>query len=715
MERLRVRALVAHRLPLAAIFLGAFYLAVSYAAQARQWAVMTDELQTSKLATSAARSLSPVPHIHGEYYGALSQLYPLLIAPFFGLMSTPHAVTAAHVANALLLASAAGPAYLLAREITGSRQAGYVAAALTAFVPWLVLSTTLLTENAAYPAFVWALWLSHRTLVEPTVGRDAAALGGLVVAYLARTQLFVLAVALPAALLAHELAFAIGGGPRLPALRHGLRRAVAAHPLLAAVYAAAGAGGAVLAAIGSLSRVFGTYGETLSGDLLPPGIWHAAAVHFDYVVVGVGIAPFLLASGWSLTTALRPERRETHAFAVLLLALVPLLTLEAASFDLRFTPGGFVQDRYLCYLAPLFAVGSAAALLEQRRRGVLVALALGLGVGFFWLAGLAPYRNVTRIYWASPAAAFHVSFAGAASALGLSLKGLVQWGSLVVAAGLALLLWRAGRGLRLAVVGGAVAAFGATEAAYVFDRAALEVTTRSPTIGGVRRDWIDARLHSGSVALVPSLRLVPDYWWDAEFWNERVDRVLSVDGGTTLTPFPATRVTIDPKTGVTEGDAPTSVLVVDEEETRFRFAGTKRIARAGPLELVRVARPYRAVWLTRGTTPDGWTLPRRRVQLRLFGGERPGLRQVDLTLSASDASRGRQSVTLRSDGAVQSGGMAPGRSLSFRFKACAPKTGFTSATLLARGSVRLSDGRVVGVHLDRIEARATGRGCASRR
>src|SRR5947209_19394862 len=97
MERLRLRQLAAHPLPLAAIVLGAFYLAVSYAARATQWAVMTDELQTSKLATSAAHSLSPVPRIHGEYYAALGQLYPLLIAPFFGLLATPAAVTASHV------------------------------------------------------------------------------------------------------------------------------------------------------------------------------------------------------------------------------------------------------------------------------------------------------------------------------------------------------------------------------------------------------------------------------------------------------------------------------------------------------------------------------------------------------------------------------------------------------------------------------------------
>src|SRR5947208_16420545 len=167
---------------------------------------MTDELQVVRLAESTAARLSPVPHIHGAYYGALAQLYPLLLAPLFGVLSAPAAETAAHALNALLLPSAAWPAFLLARSVTGSRSAGLAAAALTAFTPWLVLSSTLLTENAAYPAFVWAVFLCHRALHEPGTGRDAAAVGALVLAYLARTQLFVLAVALPIAVVVYERA-----------------------------------------------------------------------------------------------------------------------------------------------------------------------------------------------------------------------------------------------------------------------------------------------------------------------------------------------------------------------------------------------------------------------------------------------------------------------------------------------------------------------------
>ena len=46
-----------------------------------------------------------------------NQLYPLLIAPLFGHGDVPFAITAAHVLNAIVMASAALPAYALARNL----------------------------------------------------------------------------------------------------------------------------------------------------------------------------------------------------------------------------------------------------------------------------------------------------------------------------------------------------------------------------------------------------------------------------------------------------------------------------------------------------------------------------------------------------------------------------------------------------------------------
>jgi hypothetical protein len=642
--RLRLRAPHVSTLPVIGIVLAAGLLAVQYASRASEWAVMTDELQTSKLATSIAETLSPVPQIHGEYYGALNQLYPLLLAPLYGAFSPPAAFDGAHVLNAFLLASSAWPAYLLGRAVTASRAGGVFAAALTAFVPWLALSSTLLTENAAYPAFVWGVLLAYRALVEPSTGRDAAALAGLVLVYLARTQLFVLVLALPVAVVWCEL---------------GLRRAVARHRLLAVAYAGAALGAVVLAATGSLARVLGNYGGTVKGNPLPLAVWRAAAVHLDYAVVGVGVAPLLLAVGWSVAAVVAPARRESRAFAVLFLILVPLVTLEAASFDLRFTPGRFVQDRYVCYLAPLFAVGAAACVVDRERRGRRATLVLAAGVVFSGLAALASYDQPV-VFWASPAAAFQPALGGAVDAL-------VRWGSIVLAAVLAAALWRLPRRLLLAVVGVALTAFGAFEAGYVFDRYAVPATARPLRLEDVRRDWIDAAVPAGaSVALVPSPRLHAEYWWDAEFWNNTVDRTLAPLGEQVFTPFATGTLSFDPVTGRIRGPEPTDLLVLDRGETRFGLVGTKRLAETGPLVLLRVRRPYRAAWLVSSGR-------QRPLRIRAFGVRR----EFVLSLRAARV----ETVTVRSGGSARKRRVRPGEELAI----CVSR----SATIEAQGSLQL--------------------------
>jgi hypothetical protein len=652
------------------IVLAAGLLAVEYASQATQWAVMTDELQTTKLATSIGRTLSPVPHIHGEYYGALNQLYPLLLAPLYGSLGVPAAFDGAHVLNAFLLASSAWPAYLLGRAVTASRGGGYFAAALTAFVPWLVLSSTLLTENAAYPAFVWSVLLCYRALDEPSTGRDAAAIAGLALAYLARTQLFVLALALPLAVLAHE---------------RGLRRAFARHRLLAVAYGIGAAAAIVLAAVGSLTRVLGNYAGTVQGDVFPAGIWHAAAVHLDAAVVGTGVAPFVLAAAWSLTAVRR------DAFAVLLVPLVPLITFEAASFDLRFTPGGFTQDRYVCYLAPLFAVGAAACLLDRRRRGIRAGLVVAAGLAFVGIATQTSFGELVTLWWASPAGAFHRALRDAAGALGLSADELVRWGGLVLAALLAGALWRLPGRLSLSVLGVALAAFGAYQAVYVFDWLAVPGTTRPQTIEGVSRDWIDAAVPAGaSVALAPSEELAREYWWDAEFWNETVDRALAVDGREIFTPFAAAAVAIA-GTGRMHGEEPSRFLVVDDAAPQFGFAGAVRLAAAEPLALIRVARPYRAEWVVTGE-PDGWARPGERVRFRVFGGRH----ELVIALRAPYVPARPRRFVLRSGGIVRRGRVPPGGVVESRLTACG------AATLVTRGGA---------LHLDRITIRPSPGRC----
>ena len=50
-------------------------------------------------------------------------------------------------------------------------------AALTIAVPWMVMSTMMLTEVAAYPAFVWAILALQRSIAKPSPSRDLLAVG----------------------------------------------------------------------------------------------------------------------------------------------------------------------------------------------------------------------------------------------------------------------------------------------------------------------------------------------------------------------------------------------------------------------------------------------------------------------------------------------------------------------------------------------------------
>jgi hypothetical protein len=683
------------------------------------WAVMTDELQTTKLATSIAETGSPVPYIHGKYYAALSQLYPLLIAPFYGLLTAPAAATAAHVLNGFLLASAAWPAYLLARSVTRSRAAATVAALLTAFTPWLVLSTTLLTENAAYPAFVWAVYLCHRAIADPSAKRDIAALGALLLAFLARTQFFVLALALPLSLLGHELtlsAVAAEGDTWWLRLRSRLKRALALHPVLFSFYAAACVAAVGLAAAGSLGTVVGNYTVPFSGDLLPAGVWHSAAVHLDYVVIGGGILPFMLTASWALTTAVRPEGNGAHAFAWLLLMLVPLLTFEVASFDLRFTPNAFVQDRYLFYLTPLFAIATGAAFVRPTRTKGAALVALAVGASFAWLAGLASYGGHPTIFWASPASAFHPAVAVAAEWLQLSDQWFVRTVVVVLSLVAATIVtWprvtRARVALSLAI-SSVIAAFGAFEAVYVFERYAEPALTTTTIFQQDRRDWIDAAVPSGSsVALVPSPLESSVQWWNAEYWNKKVERVLRVDDGPTFTPFPVDDVSVDFEAGELVGAKPNDFLVVTPRETRFHLAEAgAHTADVTPLRLVRVEKRSRLVWSTRGVSADGWTVPREEARLRFYGNGRPVRRALVVVLSAAREAPKPIGFTLEGHRVLRRGSVDPGGARPpVQIALCVPASGYEDVVMTTNGEARVPDGRVLALHFDSIEAPAVGK------
>ena len=114
------------------------------------------------------------------------------------------AYRAALVVNALVMSLAAVPAFLLARLVV-ERRAALLVAAGTVLVPTMALTGSVMTENAAYPLFLTALWLMARAVRSPTLPAQGAALGSLALLVLTRVQGVALAPAFVAAVVTYAM------------------------------------------------------------------------------------------------------------------------------------------------------------------------------------------------------------------------------------------------------------------------------------------------------------------------------------------------------------------------------------------------------------------------------------------------------------------------------------------------------------------------------
>ncbi len=287
--------------------------------QVRDWFDMTDELRYERLAIAIARTDSLVPRIHGVDIKSFSQLYPLLIAPVFRHGYIPGDLRDAHLLNAWIMSSACIPAFLLARRVTRRSGAAYLVAALTVCTPWILYSSFLLTEVAAYPVFLWAILALQRMAAAPSARNDLVAVIAIGLAFFARTAFIVLAVVPPLAILALEL----GRDPArrgVARVRDAGRRAVIGHRVLAGLYAVLVTGAVPLIAAGSFSSiyggVYGSYGEAVDKNLIPPGFARAFAEHLATFSLGLAVFPVVLGVAWMLASLVRPPARsEAHVFA----------------------------------------------------------------------------------------------------------------------------------------------------------------------------------------------------------------------------------------------------------------------------------------------------------------------------------------------------------------------------------------------------------------
>ncbi len=618
-------AVMRFELPLLALWAGLALGLSALTTRVVDWFVMTDELLYERLAISVAQLGSPLPHVHGELIPNVNQLYPLLLAPFFRHGLVPDSLHDAHALNAWVMSSACVPAFLLARRVTGRRAVAYAVALLTVCVPWIVLSSFLLTEVAGYPAFLWAVLALQLATSAPSRRNDVLALLGVALAIFARTQFMVLLAVVPLALLAYELGLAHGR------IREAARQTLRKHTVLAAAYVVLAAAAVVLAAVGHLSRVVGTYRGALEGNLLPGGIGRSFVEHVATLALGLGILPFVVGVAWLLANVVRPPAKELHAFACVASLTILAVTLEVTVFDLRFGEGS-ARDRYLFYVAPLVLLGFFCALLDARwpRRSLLVPAAL-VAVGFA-VARLPAYGFLHVDSPVSTLNDYLLKSMGSLNGARALLVGATIVGTVLFVQG-SILLPRRYLAAALALLTLVVLPL---ETGYAFAKLFRYNGTSGRPVsvaqGGVF-DWVDRTVGTKpDVTIVPYPNLPGEYWssvaywWDLEFWNRSAARAAHYPEQYEWTPstFPRLYLDFDPRTGKA-GASPTRYVIQSDKESRFRISGDS-VSHNRDVLLIEAEQPWRTDWLTSGLYDDGWTKPGVPATVRVFGA--PGQRRA---------------------------------------------------------------------------------------
>jgi hypothetical protein len=655
----------------------------SLAEHARDWFDMTDELRYERLAISIARTHSLTPRVHGVDIHSLSQLYPLLIAPLFTRGLVPHDLHDAHVLNGWVMSSACIPVYFLARRVTRGEWQPLLAAFLSVCIPWSVYSTMLMTENAAYPAFLWAVLAVQHTLARPSRRADALALLALAVAFFARTELLVLVFVAPVAVILLELG-------RVP-IRRVVPVAVRAHPLAAVAYLALSVAGVVLWHAHRLAEVVGVYGVyAQKNQLLPAGFFGSFAEHLAMVALGLGVLPVVAGGAWLAANVVRaPREVEAHAFACTGAVAVVALLVQATNFDVRYT--GYVHDRFLLYLAPLFTIATLR-LLEARpplwafalpAAVVAAGFAFGAFPAFTWsqFPQLTPDSPVSKLL--EPLTHLTGSLGGARVLLVAAT--LVATGLLAAVGGRRIV-----RVLIVVLVVGLSATTTIFTFRHFFDTKDWALRPVSASEAGVF-DWIDETLGTrANVSMVPypvntNYFISEQFWRDLEFWNVSVDRDVHFGSNVyeyTGIWFPKLYATVDPATGRFSA-SPTRWVAQSDKETRFGIAGPVRADDQDVL-LIDAGKAWRASWVTSGLYDDGWTRPRVTARIRIFpapGQQRREIRFLTILIRPpTNVKQARVVVTSNLQSQTATATPTTGTA-AVSIRVCVPPTRFTEVRL----------------------------------
>lgn len=599
-------------LGLAAIVGAAFAWSVSFSSGVHEFLVMSDELGYAKQAISIWHLGRPLA-FHDYYFTSYGQLLPILSAPLFGTTNMADAYQASHYLYAFFFASAAIPAYLLVRELRADQLSALIVAALTVAVPWLSVSGTVMTEVVAYPAFIWAVLAMQRALAQPSFARDAVAIAGVGLAFLARTQFIFLGVVLLAAVLLHE---------------RSIPRALRLHRLL---WAAALLAGIALLLNHSSVKVLGAYYIAGKGSLFPSG-WLTSGRHqLSEILLAIGFVPGVLTIAWVLGTVGRPRDMARHAFAVLVGLILLAMIYVDGSFATRFV--GAATDRYLFYVIPLLAAGSAMWFLD--RRGGL-ALTAGAAVFVVWLAAtvvLIP-SSVTAV---NPSFNTHIVWTGRSHSLGVSPHLVLAVGAALGVVAAVVLRRRLSPRVSWVAAGVPLLVFSSLVAGYSLHKLKQGTAGANPSYPASQA-WVDRAVHGGRAAIFVGLNGDPKtsigIWWDTNFWNKSIQRAVAEVGSADLGQRYMRYGDPDLEHGTYPDLAGFGYVALSGGDTRMRPRGPVVATFAG-MQLYRLEPGAPLSWATSGVLDGGeLDITNGAPTLHVYG---PG-RQVKLTFEAGPKS-----------------------------------------------------------------------------
>ncbi len=656
-------------LPLLMLWLAAGVGVAAITARARDWFDMTDEMRYERLAAGIAHTHSVVPRIHGVLVESWAQLYPLLISPVFSHRYGPQDVHAAHLTNAWVMTSACIPAFLLARRVLHRRWAAYLIAALSIVIPWMIYATMLMTEVAAYPAFLWAAFLMHRSVSAPSRRNDLLALAGIALAFFARTALLTLAFVLPIAILGLELR-----------RRRSLREVARSHGSLVVAYIVLAIAGIALKVAGRFHWVYGIYGHyTGHAQILTTAYLGSLFEHYATFALGVAILPFLIGAAWMIQTVVRaPLDSDMEAFAWIGVLLIVVIPVQVTSFDDVYNLS-FVHDRFLIYLVPLLLIATLGAVVERRLRvWALAPPALVLVGGY--LTGAIPaftWSQSPQVNPDTPASSLYRPLADLMGGLG-GARALLIVATLLIATVGFFISRRPVQGL---VVGYTVVCLPLLTW-YLVDRFFSEPGWSGRPVTAEAHgslDWLDAAVGSNTPVTIVPAPVSSDwfvsqrYWRDLEFWNRSVARdVQAATGSFEYTGFwfPKLVPHFDARTGAVN-ISPTRYVVMSDSETRFRISGP---GVAGPSALlIKATRPWRLDWSSTGLYDDGWTKPRTLAGIHIYptpGQRGPETRGLTVELRAPSTMSVRR-YTVSSNLSRVTGRIPENSSVSVHVNVCA--------------------------------------------